>query len=190
MAPEENEKQVKDEELKDEKQSGIAPEAGHESDDDETWTNAPAKEEETALAEEEEHDDYEPELSPAQIKTAKDLLIEEVGNRVRRAHQRLRSQLRGQILVEIQPGRERYVLDGSADVPSVSEYKGEPALKSNENKESSGVDCIIKVTEPDLFSVRSGDLNPQLAMVGGRIQVLGQVGLGIYFFNLVAPRGR
>jgi putative sterol carrier protein len=38
------------------------------------------------------------------------------------------------------------------------------------------------------MAVRSGDLNPQVAMLADKIKVKGKIGPAVYLFNLIAPR--
>jgi putative sterol carrier protein len=57
-----------------------------------------------------------------------------------------------------------------------------------EGSDAAAVDSIISLTEQNLMAVRSGDLNPQVAMLADKIKVKGKIGPAVYLFNLIAPR--
>ncbi|MCX6114147.1 MAG: SCP2 sterol-binding domain-containing protein [Proteobacteria bacterium] len=63
-------------------------------------------------------------------------------------------------------------------------------LTIGEGSDSSTVECIVSLNEQSLMAVRSGDLNPQVAMLSDKIRIKGKVGMAVYLFNLVAPRER
>jgi putative sterol carrier protein len=51
-------------------------------------------------------------------------------------------------------------------------------------------DCILTLDSRSLQEIASGNLNPQLAMLAGKIRVEGKSNLAVYLFNLIAPRER
>lgn len=107
---------------------------------------------------------------------ARELLTEELGQRVQRANSRLRSNLTGSIVFELD-GRDKYIFDWSTEALNIGPTDSDKA------------DCVIKISEDNLMKVASGDLNPQVGMLSDKIFVSGRLGLAIYIFNLIAPRG-
>lgn len=163
------------------------------AEDDETWTNQPRnaaqpKADDDASDGPEDEEDEAPPAQRKPIKTARDVLYEEVAYRARRAQIRLRSQLSGCIAVEIKGSQDKFLFDWRTEEPTVTDLKSTPQVKRGEETDASMVDCLIRLSESHLFQVRSGELNPQLAMLGEKITVQGRVGLAIYFFNLICPR--
>lgn len=161
--------------------------------DDETWTNQPrgaaqARADEEPADTSEEEEDEAPPAQRKPIKTARDILYEEVAYRAKRAQLRLRSQLSGSIAVEIRGSQDKFLFDWRTEEPTVGDLKSSPKVRTAEDTDPAMVDCSIKISESHLFQVRSGELNPQLAMLSDKIQVQGRVGLAIYFFNLISPR--
>jgi SCP-2 sterol transfer family len=124
------------------------------------------------------------------IKSARDLFIEEVGARSDRVEPTLKAQLLGTIVVEVSGNKGRYLIDGRGDTLKVSEFQETPQLRKSEQDPPTTIDCVVRLSEPHLFQVRSGELNPQLAMLSEKIRVEGRIGLAVYLFNLIAPRDR
>lgn len=80
--------------------------------------------------------------------------------------------------IELRVGAEKVYVDWSGSKLAVArELKETPA-------------CQIQISKPDLMKIKSGSLNPQIAIISNRIQVTGSTGLAIYFFNLLAPRSQ
>ena len=134
-------------------------------DDDETWTNQPAK---GASAEAEPSDD--------------DLLDDEEEQDVQPVTRKV-----------IQNGRdvlceERFIFDWKGEEPTVVPAAGALTVNVENPGEATLVDSIISLTEQNLMAVRSGDLNPQVAMLADKIKVKGKIGPAVYLFNLIAPR--
>jgi hypothetical protein len=166
-------------------------------DDDETWTNQPAgqaaAEKEAPMDDLEEEDEEEEEAPPVTrkvIQTGRDVVTEELPARAARAKDRLRPHLTGALVIELSNSGEKFLFDWRSDEPKVSPVSGDITLASPENTSPSAVDCIISVTEQNLMSIRSGDLNPQVAMLADKIKVKGKMSPAVYLFNLVAPRMR
>jgi len=107
--------------------------------------------------------------------TSRDILIDRLLERASRAHPTLREQLTGSILISIDQGRERYLIDWASD-----------RIKASETKQDSA-DCTVRLQSSDLVLIAQGNLNPQIAMLSEKIQIEGNVNLAMYFFNLVAP---
>lgn len=162
-------------------------------DDDETWTNQPkgaaTAEADTAeddlLDEEEEH-----EAPPTRkvIQNGRDVLCEELPNRAARAKLRLKPHLTCVLALEITSSGEKFIFDWKGDEPKVAPASGSLTINAESPGEATVVDAIISLTEQNLMAVRSGDLNPQVAMLADKIKVKGKVGPAVYLFNLIAPR--
>jgi hypothetical protein len=166
-------------------------------DDEETWTNAPvgAASNEQELSrdegeEEEEEEEEAPVVTRKVIQNARDVLCEELPVRAERAKLRLRPQLTGAFLIEVSNTGEKFIFDWRGQEPKVSPVEGTVELAAADNVDPSKVDSIISVSDQHLMAIRSGDLNPQVAMLADKIRVKGKMGPAVYLFNLVAPRVR
>jgi len=160
-----------------------------------TWTNQPAgadkAREDEPLDDLEDEDDEEHQPAPRKvIQNGRDVLCEELPDRAQRAKLRLKAYLAGAMAVELTNPGERFLVDWRGEDPKVTPITKEAALSIGEGSDPSLVDCIISLSEQNLMSVRSGDLNPQVAMLADKIKVRGKVGPAVYLFNLVAPRVR
>jgi len=164
-------------------------------DDDETWTNQPAKggsaadvedSEDDLLDEEEEHD-AQP-VTRKVIQNGRDVLCEELPNRASRAKLRLKPHLTCLLAVELTNSGEKFIFDWKGDEPKVAPATSGITVVEENPGEATVVDSIISLTEQNLMAVRSGDLNPQVAMLGDKIKVKGKIGPAVYLFNLIAPR--
>lgn len=173
-------------------------------DDEETWTNQPARggdaprddadfDEEGDLDEEEdggvELDEPAP-VARKPIQNARDVVCEELPYRAARAKTRLRPHLSGTIVIELAPSRDRFLFDWRTEEARVSPVAAPVSLAHNEPADESKVDAIISVHEQHLMQIRSGDLNPQLAILADKVRVAGKVAPAVYLFNLIAPRDR
>lgn len=166
---------------------------GDDDEEIETWTNQPkgavAEEgdsgEDDLLDEEEEHD-----APPTRkvIQNGKDVLCDELPNRASRAKLRLKPHLTCLLAVELTSSGEKFVFDWKGDEPKVAPVSGALTVNAENPGEATLVDSIISLSEQNLMAVRSGDLNPQVAMLGDKIKVKGKVGPAVYLFNLIAPR--
>ena len=118
--------------------------------------------------------------------SAKELLIDQMAGRARRANPRLKEHLAGQVFVEIVDSSERYLCDWrtadlkTALVPALP--KSAPVQTDLEVSE-----CTIRISEDNLLRVANGDLNPQVGMLSEKIKVSGRLSMAVYFFNLIAP---
>jgi putative sterol carrier protein len=118
----------------------------------------------------------EQERSMRRPTNAREVLTQFVSNRSERADDKLRSHLVGKIVIRVEGTSEQYLFElikGRAQVLEDSSAIG---------------DCTIRVSEANLMRVVAGELNPQIAMLSGKIKVEGKAKLAIYFFNLVAPK--
>lgn len=170
--------------------------------DDETWTNQPASSgtadgheqgEDDELGDEDEEEEEEAEQAPLvrkPIQNGRDVVCEELPARASRAKVRLRPYLAGTLVIELTNLGEKFLFDWRGEEPKVSPIEGPVQLAQGESSDSSSVECIVSLSEQNLMAVRSGDLNPQLAMLSDKIKVKGKVGPAVYLFNLVAPRER
>ncbi|MEY4668135.1 MAG: sterol transfer family [Pseudomonadota bacterium] len=164
--------------------------------DDETWTNQPAKgavadpeaaDEDLLDDEDEEEQDAQP-VTRKVIQNGRDVLCEELPNRASRAKLRLKPHLTCTLAVELSSSGERFIFDWKGEEPTVAPATGPVTVNGESPGEAMVVDCIISLTEQNLMAVRSGDLNPQVAMLADKIKVKGKVGPAVYLFNLIAPR--
>jgi putative sterol carrier protein len=168
-------------------------------DDDDTWTNQPAKDREEELGEDLEDDLEEDEQARAPrkaINNGRDVLCEELPDRAQRASLRMKPYLTSTLVMELTNSGERFLFDWREDVAKVIPLSREAALSCDETlghvstAEKVNVDSIISLSEQHLMSIRSGDLNPQVGMLTEKIRVKGKVSPAVYIFNLIAPRPR
>ena len=176
----------------DEKTSRTAPSIDGDE-DEETWTNQPkgAVAAESDGAEDELLDDEEEHDAPPTrkvIQNGRDVLCEELPSRAARAKLRLKPHLTCMLGVEISSSGERFVFDWKGEEPKVSPANGSLTVNAENSGDATVVDTIISISEQNLMAVRSGDLNPQVAMLADKIKVKGKVGPAVYLFNLIAPR--
>lgn len=163
-------------------------------DDDETWTNQPAKgasaevepSDDDLLDDEDDHD-VQP-VTRKVIQNGRDVLCEELPSRASRAKIRLKPHLTCTLAVELSSSGERFIFDWNGDEPTVVPAGGVLTVNAENPGEATLVDSIISLTEQNLMAVRSGDLNPQVAMLTDKIKVKGKIGPAVYLFNLIAPR--
>lgn len=162
--------------------------------DDETWTNQPAKgaaaEAEPSdddLLDDEEEQDVQP-VTRKVIQNGRDVLCEELPSRASRAKLRLKPHLTCTLAVELSSSGERFIFDWKGEEPKVAPAAGALTVNAENPGEATLVDSIISLTEQNLMAVRSGDLNPQVAMLADKIKVKGKIGPAVYLFNLIAPR--
>jgi hypothetical protein len=171
----------------------VAPVDGDE--DDETWTNQPAKgaaaeaeaSDEDLLDDEEEEQDVQP-VTRKVIQNGRDVLCDELPSRAARAKLRLKPHLTCVLGLELSSSGERFIFDWKGEEPTVIPATAALTVNAESPGEATLVDSIISITEQNLMAVRSGDLNPQVAMLADKIKVKGKIGPAVYLFNLIAPR--
>ena len=73
----------------------------------------------------------------------------------------------------------KFVLD---DNPIFIDGTGEENEVSNEDKEA---DCTVETTVEILSQLRSGDLNPMMAVMSGKIKIKGDMGLAMKLQSLI-----
>ena len=164
-------------------------------DDEETWTNQPkdgaAVEKEGSddelLDDEEDEQEAQP-VTRKVIQNGRDVLCEELPNRATRAKLRLKPHLTCVLAVEITSSGEKFIFDWKGEEPKVAPASGGITINAESPGDATVVESIISLTEQNLMAVRSGDLNPQVAMLADKIRVKGKVGPAVYLFNLIAPR--
>ena len=163
--------------------------------DDETWTNQPAKGASAAevegadddLLDEEDDHDSQP-VTRKDIQNGRDELCEELPSRATRAKLRLKPHLTCLLAVEITSSGEKFIFDWKGDEPRVAAATSGITVIAENPGDATVVDSIISLTEQNLMAIRSGDLNPQVAMLTDKIKVKGKIGPAVYLFNLIAPR--
>lgn len=105
-----------------------------------------------------------------------DEIFEAAKNSYVRAQPTLKAELQGNILFELQPGSQRFLIN----------FKGsEPELQKLGKDESVEADCTLQMSFKTLMKILEGDLNPQLSLVGEKVKVKGKAGIAMYFFNLL-----
>ena len=166
---------------------------GDGDDVEETWTNQPAgaaSAAESDSADDLLDDEEEPEAPPTRkvIQNGRDVLCEELPSRAQRAKLRLKPHLTCVLGLELSSSGEKFVFDWKGDDAKVSPASGPLTLNAENPGEATVVDSLISLTEQNLMAVRSGDLNPQVAMLADKIRVKGKIGPAVYLFNLIAPR--
>jgi hypothetical protein len=142
------------------------------------------------LEEDDEEEAEQASLVRKPIQNGRDVVCEELPARASRAKARLRPYLTGTLVIELTNLGEKFLFDWRGEEPKVSPVEGPIQLAQGDSSDASSVDCIVSLSEQNLMSVRSGDLNPQLAMLADKIKVKGKVAPAVYLFNLVAPRER
>jgi hypothetical protein len=175
-----------------------ADERAAESDiDDETWTNQPKKggdaPKEGSEDSEDDLDDFEDELPTAPrkpIQNGRDVICEELPARAARAKLRLHSYLKAALLIELANSGERFLFDWRGEEPKITPFDSKEPVVLADAAGSPGVDSFVSVTDQNIMAIRSGDLNPQVAMLADKIKVRGKISPAVYLFNLIAPRVR
>jgi len=165
--------------------------------DDETWTNQPKQTgeapKESGEDSEDDLDEFEEELPPAPrkpIQNGRDVICEELPARASRAKLRLHSYLKAALVVELANSGDRFLFDWRGEEPKVTPYESKEPVVISDAAGSAGVDSFVAITEQNLMAIRSGDLNPQVAMLADKIKVRGKMSPAVYLFNLIAPRVR
>jgi hypothetical protein len=131
----------------------------------------------------EEEEGFEEESSTQErvrINSGADFLNQELLTRAQRADPKLRANLTGKVLVHLTDNNTKVLLDGSGQEITVQKVETEDAAS----------DCVIRLPDKNLMKIYQGRLNPQLAMLSGKVKVEKQATFAVYFFNLVAPRAR
>jgi hypothetical protein len=131
-----------------------------------------------------------------QIQNARDVVCDELPDRVTRAALRLKPYLSGSIVFHFTNSGERFLFDWRGESPSTRQIERSIEISCDESKgheESDtaiNVDAVISISEANLMAVRAGSLNPQVGMLTEKIRVKGKIAPAVYVFNAVAPRGR
>jgi len=76
-------------------------------------------------------------------------------------------------------GTIKFVLDGNA---LFIDGTGEQNIVSTDDKEA---DCTISTSLDVLNQLRSGDLNPMMAVMGGKVKIKGDMGLAMKLQSLL-----
>jgi hypothetical protein len=172
--------------------------------DDETWTNQPAKgRSEPSDVEDDtdddalDHEEVEEARAPRRaIQNGRDVITEELPERAQRAALRLKPFLTGVMVIELTNSGERFLFDWRDEGPKTSVLSKDIALTWNEHAGPSvqsdkvNADAVVSLSENHIMSIRSGDLNPQIGMLTEKIRVKGKIAPAVYLFNLIAPRSR
>lgn len=101
-----------------------------------------------------------------------DKLIEGIVEKAKAASDKLKLELRGSVVLEIQDTKEAYCFDWST-----KDFKF--------SKDTDKRDCTISLSQRYLYQIAKGRLNPQIAMLSDKVAVTGKASLAVYFFNLV-----
>jgi hypothetical protein len=131
-----------------------------------------------------------------QIQNARDVVCDELPDRVARAALRLKPYLSGSIVFHFTNSGERFLFDWRGESPSTRQIERSIEISCDESKgheESDtaiNVDAVISISEANLMAVRAGSLNPQVGMLTEKIRVKGKIAPAVYVFNAVAPRSR
>lgn len=84
---------------------------------------------------------------------------------------KLRTHLAGTILITLRDAGKKLAFDG----------------RTGKFTDSQTSDCQINTTARYLEEISTGELNPQIAMLTEKVGITGDVGLAVYFFNLICP---
>ena len=176
-----------------ERNGPLSADSAEGEDEEETWTNQPggaaAADEpvDDDLLDEEDEQETQPVTRKA-IQNGRDVLCEELPGRASRAKLRMKPHLTCTLVVELTSSGEKFLVDWKGDEPTVVPVSGPVSVATVEGRDADAVDSVISLTEQNLMAVRSGDLNPQVAMLADKIKVKGKIGPAVYLFNLIAPR--
>ena len=77
-------------------------------------------------------------------------------------------------------GSIKFVIDGNA---IFIDGTGDSNVVSAEDKDA---DCTITTSLETLMQLQSGDLNPMMAVMGGKIKISGDMGLAMKLQNLIS----
>lgn len=116
-----------------------------------------------------------------QTTSLNDLLLNVIPTLAKNSTQQLKELIAGNFLIELVNSNtsSKYLFNFTQENFEVKQ------LKSGQTEVGeSGLECSIKMTEKVFKEIISGDLNPQLGMLAGKIAVSGKVSLAVYFFNL------
>lgn len=108
-------------------------------------------------------------------------ITEMLPEKAKYANQRLKASLAGTTCIKVKNSDERYLLtwkEGNLIVEQ--KQKGEVELSS--------LDCEISATEATYLKIINGELNPQIAMLTDKIEIIGTFSIPIYIFNLFTVR--
>ena len=137
--------------------------------------------EDLSVDEEEELDDdsEEDEAAAAQYTTPLDkLFFITVKRNAGRRESKLRVHLPAPVVIRISQSSESFTIDWSKEEIQVAKgFCENPA-------------CTLELTEEHLLDIADGSLNPQVAMLSDKIQIVGDMEAAMYVFNLFAQRGR
>lgn len=176
-----------------ERNGPLSADSAEGEDEEETWTNQPggaaAADEpvDDGLLDEEDEQETQP-VTRKVIQNGRDVLCEELPGRASRAKLRMKPHLTCTLVVELTSSGEKFLFDWKGDEPKVVPVSGPVSVATVEGSDADAVDSVISLTEQNLMAVRSGDLNPQVAMLADKIKVKGKIGPAVYLFNLIAPR--
>lgn len=73
----------------------------------------------------------------------------------------------------------KFLLD---DQPVFIDGTGEANVVTNDDKDA---DCVISMSVEDLDKLRKGELNPMMAVMGGKIKIKGDMGLAMKLQSLL-----
>jgi putative sterol carrier protein len=113
------------------------------------------------------------ESEAAAVNDLDELFLGFIQRKANSVEDRLKRQLRGKIKIRVRDRDKVYLFDGSGTSFTV-------ALD-----DSTAADSEMELGFKELEAIVEKRLNVQIAMLSGRIKVSGNVGLAIYFFNLI-----
>ena len=113
------------------------------------------------------------ESETAAVTDLDELFLGFIQRKANSVEERLKRQLRGKIKIKVRDRDKAYLFDGSGTTFTV------------EQNDTAAGDAEIELGFKELEAIVEKRLNVQIAMLSGRIKVSGNVGLAIYFFNLI-----
>lgn len=120
------------------------------------------------------------------------ILLHHFIQRSRHSSDLLKTHLTGVVQLNLVDIRDKYHIDLREMPPKVrSERSGLASTGAASNRDLQvEPECTLTMDSVALKAVARGNLNPQLAMLSGKIKVAGRSTLAVYIFNLIAPRDR
>jgi SCP-2 sterol transfer family len=113
-------------------------------------------------------------------------LLDALPDRMRKEGMTLTPHFVGGILLKFSDTQEQYRCEWGPDAMTVTRSESRREGEEHEGVKSE-LECVLETKTLHLLRIAQGDLNPQLAMLSGKIKVSGKIEPAVYFFNLVAP---
>ena len=105
-----------------------------------------------------------------------DLILNYIPAKGSNAHRQLKDHLQGKFVLDVMDCKLKFLLFWQDDKFIAKEFK--------DKNSDFDQDCTITLKEKVLREIILDELNPQLAMLASKVNVLGNTKLAVYFFNI------